>query len=179
MEAGGDKVGVKLLGAAILLAAGTALGFERAARLETRVRQLQALGLALRVLEKEVSVAGTPLPAALERSALVAPPVAPFLWGVVKRLSDGQGRTAPEAWREALEDEGRVLNLAPGDLEALRELGVTLGTSGRVDQTRHITLARERLAVQEELAQADSQRQGRLYRYLGVLVPTAILLVLW
>jgi stage III sporulation protein AB len=44
---------------------------------------------------------------------------------------------------------------------------------------RHIALVRERLAAREEEAREEVKRQGRLFRYLGVLVPLALLLVLW
>jgi len=171
-------VGLKFLGAALFLAAGIGLGWQSAARLEHRVRELRSLVVSLRVLEKEVAVGATPLPVALERSAQVAEPsVARLLGEVAARLSDGSGRTARQAWEEAL---GQVsLSLAAPDLEVLRGLGVTLGSSGRADQVRHISLTRERLAAREQAAREEEQRQGKLYRYLGVLVPLALLLALW
>lgn len=171
-------MGVKLLGAALILAAGAGLGWQMAARLEHRVRELRSLSLSLRVLEKEVAVGATPLPVALERSAQVAEPAVGRLFReTAARLSDGKGRTARQAWEEAL---GEVpLSLGTPDLEVLRSLGVTLGASGRADQARHISLTRERLAAREQAARDEEQRQGRLYRYLGILVPLALILALW
>lgn len=169
---------VKLAGAVLVLVAGAGLGWEMAARLARRVRELRSLGVCLRVLEKEVAVGAVPLPVALERSARVAEPaVARLLGEAAALLTDGSGRTAQEAWEEAL--RRAPLCLLPRDLEVLRGLGVTLGSSGRADQVKHISLAREQLAAREQVARDEEQRQGRLYRYLGVLVSLALLLLLW
>lgn len=169
---------VKLLGAALVVAAGAGVGWQQAARLERRVRELRSLTLALRVLEKEIAVGATPLPLALERAAGVAEPAVARLLRVASgRISDGSGRSTQVAWEEAL--RAVPLCLAPPDLEVLHGLGVTLGTCGRADQIRHISLVRERLAASEQAARDEEQRQGRLYRYLGVLVPLALLLVVW
>ncbi|MEW6397557.1 MAG: stage III sporulation protein AB [Bacillota bacterium] len=171
-------MGVKLLGAVLLLLAGAGTGWQFAARLGQRVKELGSLGLALRVLEREVTVGATPLPVALERSAQVAgPSVADLLGHAAGRLSDGSGCTASQAWEEACARTPLCLTVA--DLEVLRGLGVTLGTSGRADQARHIALTRERLATREQSAREEAERQGKLYRYLGILVPLALLLALW
>lgn len=167
-----------MLGAVLLLLAGAGTGWQFAARLGQRVRELRSLGLALRVLEREVAVGATPLPLALGRAAQVAEPaVARLLGHAAARLSDGSGCTARQAWEDACAQT--PLSLSAAELEVLRGLGVTLGTSGRSDQVRHIALVRERLAAREEEAREEAERQGRLYRYLGVLVPLALLLALW
>ncbi|HHY94434.1 MAG TPA: stage III sporulation protein AB [Firmicutes bacterium] len=173
-------MGLKLLGGVLLLASGLALGFHKAHTLQLRVRQLRFLGLALRVLENEVGVGATPLPEALRRAARVAEAdTGGLLEEAAGRLVDGRGLTAQQAWSEALAECSPRLALNGSDVEVLGGLGVTLGASGRSDQTRHIALVRERLTAQEEVAREEAEKQGRLYRYLGVLVPVGILLILW
>lgn len=166
------------LAAVAVCGAASAWGYLVARQLAQRPQDLAGAAAALEVLRTEIAYARTPLPGALRQAALGAgDPVAALLRTVAGQLEAGSGRSAQQAWDEAL----AVLDLrsawTPADLGVLARLGHALGRSDAAEQERHIALCVERLRQLEAEARTASDRQGRMWRYLGVLAGVALVLM--
>jgi stage III sporulation protein AB len=66
---------------------------------------------------------------------------------------------------------GRFYSLAAhhAELGIMRELGFSLGASDRDDQIKHLRLATQQLASLAETAQSEQQKYESMWRSLGVL----------
>ncbi|HEY3367648.1 MAG TPA: stage III sporulation protein SpoIIIAB [Symbiobacteriaceae bacterium] len=168
----------KLAGVALVLGSTTTVGWQVAARYANRPQHLRALQTALAVLQTEVEYGATPLPQALTAAAQAAgEPAGAIFRAAVRRLREGRGITPGEALAGALDETADGTALTKADRSVLLALAPALGSSGRSDQMRHLTLARERLAGQEAQAQAEQAKYERLARYMGVLSGAALVLI--
>jgi stage III sporulation protein AB len=182
-------VWLKAVGALCTVAAGTAGGWELAARWVARARRLADLRSALALLETEMAVGRTPLPEAAAHVAALAPgsAVAHFFRDVAGELA--RGEPADRAWRAsaaALRPTPDGLGqLSPqlgaeeaADLEPLLLLAGVIGATDLADQLKHLGLARERLAGREAQAAEVARRLAPVYRYAGLAVGVLVALLL-
>lgn len=170
---------VKLVGAALIVAAFSIYGWNRGQNLARRPRILRELQSALGVLITEIVYGATPLPAALKRlSRMSSPEVAPLFEKVVAHLTSGQGLPASEAWRLGLAEYMKEVPLTPNGSEILIALGADLGASDRKNQQRHLELAIAQLKGEESKAEEVCKKQERMWKYLGPLVGLMIALAL-
>lgn len=156
----------KLLGAVLVAAGGGWLGLSAAAELTKRLRAVQAMISGLELLERELWERGTALPelmAALGRRC--APPAAVFF----QQCAEGCARLDQvpfgESWRQAV--EGLEL-LSPDARAALFPLGEVLGRYEADSQRSALEHARQALEREEERAQEERRRMGRVYQALGL-----------
>lgn len=168
---------IRLLGAALVVAAGAGVGWQLAGTLARRPRELRELQGALALLATEIGYAATALPVALRQAAAAGPAAARLFAPLAQALGAGTV-TVGAALTGALRRFGEVSALRSEDLEPLLALATVLGTSDRQDQCRHLELARQRLAVLEAGAESDRVRFERMYRYLGVLAGMALAILL-
>lgn len=169
---------VKLIGAVLIMAATTHLGWQVAGTYARRPRHLRHLQTGLAVLQTEIEYGATPLPDALAATARAAgPQVGLIFQRTATLLQKGGGMTAGDALRNALAQTQGQTALAQPDQEVLLALAAVLGSTGRQDQVRHLALARQRLAGEEARAEEHRQRYERLARYLGVLSGAALVLI--
>jgi stage III sporulation protein AB len=166
------------MAAAAVFAAPTAWGFLVARQLRQRPLDLAAVSAALEVLRTEIVYARTPLPDALRRASTGAGgSAAALMREVAAQLDGGSGRGVGDLWEAALGVVDAASAWTQADLAALARLGHALGRSDAEDQTRHIALCVERLRQLEDEAKAAAERQGRMWRYLGVLSGVALVLM--
>lgn len=159
---------LKIVGAAMLILAGSFSGAEIGRLYAARPIELKALMGALLLLQSEISYAARPLGEALSAVAERADPkVAPFFRFAAQYLCSALGSTAAEAWDKAISEISSRSSLREEDLDILRDLSAALGNSDREDQTKHISLALERLRASAVMAEEDARRYVRLYRFLG------------
>lgn len=169
----------KLLGALLILSSTTYVGYRVAGNYARRTRQLRALQTALAILQTEIDYGSTPLPDALMAVAnTIGRPIGTIFLVTAQRLLAGGGVTPGEALTAALAQVGGETALRAEDLAVLQALGSVLGSSGRADQMRHLTLARERLAGAEAVAREEGTRYEPVARYMGVLSGALLVLIL-
>lgn len=169
----------KVLGAGLIIAACAGVGWQAAGNLARRPRELRALQVALGVLETEVAYGASPLPEALlHAAAAVEGSIGRLFARTAEYLSTGGGITPGDALRQALAEMAPDTALRAIDTETLVALSAVLGASDRKDQTRHLSLARQRLAGEEGRAAEERMRYERVYRYIGVLSGVALVLIL-
>ncbi|AQS58492.1 stage III sporulation protein SpoIIIAB [Desulforamulus ferrireducens] len=169
---------LKILGAATVIISCTLIGLIVANGYSRRPREIRALLNALQMLETEVSYGATPLPEAL---ALVAQRCDPRVALLFNRASEElltlRGITARESWQAALNELYPKSALNQSDRTILLELGNNLGVSDREDQLKHLALAREQLKLEQAKAEEDSQRNTKIYNYLGFLGGLTLVLI--
>ncbi|MCC3373383.1 stage III sporulation protein SpoIIIAB [Cohnella sp. REN36] len=169
---------LKLIGAALVLFAGTMIGFVQAARFAERPRQIRQLLHALQRMETEIGYGQTPLPEALARIAQVLPPpLAGLFAGTAASLRSG-GETVQACWEKTFRAGWSATAMRAAERDAMLRLGGTLGASGREDQLKHLRLAMHQLQAEESAAREDQQRYEKLSRSLGVLAAALVVILM-
>src|SRR5690606_36436474 len=128
------------------------LGQRAAAGRERRVAELTALLNGVHLLETEVVFGRLLLAEALARAGALHPQCRLLFELGARRVAEG--RSAAEAWREALEAWEKVSALTWEDLEPLVRLCGVLGLTSAEDQARHLGLAQRELSLR-----LDAERQ--------------------
>lgn len=158
---------IRLMGAALVAAGGALLGFQAAAGLGRRVRSVREMEAGLELLERELELSAPPLPRLLERGIEHSEgPARALFEGCLRGVDDSLDReNFSSLWRRLVREQTGL----PAEGQAvLLPLGDTLGRYEEERQREALSAARRRL---EELAgrlEADSRRQGRVYRALGL-----------
>ncbi len=162
-------VGKALLGLVVILGGGY-LGVIYASRFDSRVRQLEAFRTALSQLEFDIRFLSLPLTEALEK-------VAGSQTGAVRKIfhetADGlnreRGARVSVIWQNAVEKYRCQLCLTEQDLQAVGSFSHSLGSGDTESEIGNIRAAQMRLSVAEDAARAQAQKNGKLYRGLGLL----------
>ncbi|SFB20290.1 stage III sporulation protein AB [Cohnella sp. OV330] len=170
---------LKLAGAALILFAGTMIGFMQAAKFAQRPKQIRQLLHALQRLETEIGYGQTPLPGALARiAAALTAPVSALFAEASARLASGTGETVSDCWEQAFKAGWPATSMRPPERDTMLRLGETLGASGAEDQLKHLKLAMHQLQAEEQAARDDQQRYEKLCRSLGVLTAALVVILM-
>lgn len=95
---------LKLLGAVLIVLAGTLAGFKRAAQYADRPRHIRGLIAALQRLETEIQYGYTPLPEALRRIGMQSKePLRAFFLTAAEEMSPPHNCSAEEAVQRSME----------------------------------------------------------------------------
>ena len=172
---------LKWIGAAMILAAGTAFGFRQASRYARRPGELRQLAAALGTLESEIVYGASPLAEAMERVAgAFPPPVSRLFAEAAARMRDRrEERTAGECWEEAVRAVWPETAMKDAEMSALLALSATLGATDKADQVKHLRFAVSKISAEEEAAREEAARYGRMWRSLGVLAAALIVILMY
>jgi len=147
---------MRLVGAALMLAAGLAFGLAGAARLTRHASALEAVSASLVVMESEICSRLTPMAETLALLASASPRPAALLYA---RASEGMAelgrKTFGEIWSSAVDGTPELL-LRGDEAASLRELGLCLGKYDVREQAGAI--ARVRGRMEEFLRRAEAER---------------------
>ncbi len=168
---------IRLLGLLAILAGSGAFGLLMARSYTLRPRQLRAFHQAVWALETEISYSSTPLPEALAGAVNgVEEPASKFFLAVADQIS--RGIPAGAAWQKAGEELKRDFCLTAEDWRTVLHIGIGLGTTDRTEEKKKLRLGCTRLLAAEELAEEQSRKLARVWRYMGFLAGAAIVLVI-
>ncbi|ACX64373.1 stage III sporulation protein SpoIIIAB [Paenibacillus sp. FSL H8-0457] len=171
---------LKLVGAVLVLGAGTLAGFYQAQQFAARPRQLRELILALQRLETEISYGFTPLPDALERIGVsLREPLKSLLASAALYMRPDYGLSAQDSIRKALGEYWRRTSMKSAEREVLEQLSGVLGTSDRQDQIKHIALAVGQLKHEEAAARDDQVKYEKMSKSLGLLIGALIVILIF
>jgi stage III sporulation protein AB len=171
---------VKLIGACLILFAGTMIGFYQALQFSRRPRQIRQLIQALQRLETEISYGFTPLPSALLSISRQMPqPLSKLFHLVSEQLITPTGRTTEESWRYAIESCWQDTAMKINEREALQQLGLSLGITDREDQIKHLRLTASQLLVEELTASEEQKRYEKMWKSLGLLSAALIVILMY
>ncbi len=169
---------LKLLGAALLVAAGGVAGLLVAREYARRPAEIKSLLASIQMLETEMVYAATPLAEALERVAHASDRnTAGFFQKASRELISG--RTAGEAWEMAVEWHYKINSLSPRDYSVLINLGKAIGISDREDQAKHLRLACKQLDLELARAEENAAKNTRMWSYLGFCGSLAAAILLY
>lgn len=167
---------VKIVGAILIVAATTWIGFEAARHLSERPRQLRLLKSALQSLEAEIMYGHTPLHEAARRlAAQLKEPLSSFFELFATKLTHSEA-TVKEAWEESLTNIWKLTALKQGEFEIMKQFGETLGRHDRTQQQKHIQLTLTHLEREEADAYDKQSKYEKMVKSLGFL--TGLLLVI-
>ncbi|GAB6182102.1 stage III sporulation protein AB [Desulfotomaculum defluvii] len=170
---------LKLIGAAVVVFFCTLIGMTIASSYSRRPGEIRSLLNALQILETEISYGATPLPDALANVAARCDQRVALLFSrTSEELMSLRGITAREAWDIALSEYYPQSALYKTDRAILMELGASLGISDREDQVKHLVLAKEQLKLEHVKAEEASQKNTKVYNYLGFLGGLTVVLIL-
>lgn len=170
---------IKLLGAVLVLFAGTMIGFQQAAKFAERPRQLRQLAHALQRLETEIGYGHTPLPEALERTASTTPePLASIFRKAASGIWETESFTFRDSWEQAVKSQWEATSMRKNEQAVLIRLGSTLGISDKEDQMKHIHLALLQLKAEEDAARDDQGRYEKMWKSLGILIAVLIVILM-
>ncbi|MBP1999430.1 stage III sporulation protein AB [Paenibacillus shirakamiensis] len=171
---------LKLLGAALIIVAGTMAGWMKARQYANRPSQIRSLMQALKRLETEITYSFTPLPDALRRIAHQnKDPLRSLLMTAAEGMNDAMGLTAQESLHRALDQHWRHTAMKASERDVLHQLAYTLGTSDRRDQLSHMESAIRQLEAEEAEARDDQARYEKMFRSLGLLTSALIVILIY
>ena len=161
---------MKLMGLVALFTVPTLLGLYLSQRGRFRLGDLRQIKSALAILYGEISFAATPLPeAAVQVSRRVEAPVADLFAAFGELLNAGAGLCAADAWEQSYARHRHRFFFEKEDDDSLRSFGKTLGYLDQAMQMNTIQSTLERLSEREALLVEKQQKEGKLYRSLGLL----------
>jgi len=159
---------VIILGSFILILGCGSLGLYLAARIRKRPMELRECLTALTLLDTEIFWGGTPLPEAFsilkERTDGAWPS---FFSELEHRLQDGEG--ANPAWKATIAHQMKNFCLKPEDWQVIQDVGKGLGRSDRHEQHKQIELVKQQVALVKEHASQWTEKQAKMWSYLGFL----------
>lgn len=171
---------LKLLGALLVILAGTLTGFQFARLYAERPRQIRGLIAALQRLESEITYGYSPLPEAMKRLAVQSrEPLRSLFRQAAEEMEPPHSRSAEEALGNALRDTRGVTALKAPETEIMRQLSCTLGTSDREDQRSHIALALHGLRLEETAAREEQAKYEKMSKSLGLLLGALIVILIF
>ncbi len=170
---------IRALGAAMVLAATSGIGWRIAGSYRRRPAQLRALAQSVRLLKAEVEYSVMPLPQALKHVATRADRAVADLYRLAGEALSNVDVTVANAFRIGIDACAPRSALRSEDFDVMRELGATLGTSDSVHQSQQIDVALARLNSLEAMARELQQKNERMWQYLGVLSGLLIVILLY
>jgi stage III sporulation protein AB len=171
---------IKLIGAMLILAASTGVGFHFAGRVADRPGQIRELRSCLSVLRTEIDYGSRTLSEACRRiSGSAEGPVGRLFMEIARRLEEADGATTRECVRMAVESRWGSTSLGAGEKAVLLQLGEVLGGSSRMDQLHHLEVAEASLDAEEAKARDDRERYAKMYRTVGFLAGALVVILMY
>jgi stage III sporulation protein AB len=171
---------LKLVGAVMIVLAGTLAGFQRARQYADRPRHIRGLIAALQRLETEIMYGYTPLGEALRRIGVQSKgPLQWFFTTAAEEMGSPNNRSAQDAIEIAMEAHWNQTAMKAPEKEIIRQLSCTLGTSDRSNQTTHIALALQQLKQEETAARDDQGKYEKMSKSLGLLLGALIVILIF
>lgn len=157
-----------VMGCIALVAGCGFLGLWLAYRIRRRPLELRECSTALALLDTEIVWGATPLPEAFrilkERTDT---PWQGFFAELQERLQ--RGEPASIAWQETVLTRNAQFCLKPEDWQVIGDIGKGLGRSDRTEQHKQIELVQRQLISMKEQAETWSDKQAKMWSYLGFL----------
>jgi len=166
-----------ILGCVALIAGCGSFGLWLASRIRRRPVELRECLMALALLDTEIVWGVTPLPEAFcivkERTDQ---PWQGFFAELQERLE--RGETAGSAWKETISSQKKQFCLKQQDWQVICDVGKGLGRSDSQEQHKQLELVQHQLTLLKDQAGIWSEKQAKMWSYLGFLCGIAGVLIL-
>lgn len=159
---------MNVLAPIVLILGCGSLGLYLAARIKKRPVELRDFLIALTLLDTEIIWGGSPLPEAFsllkERSEGAWKD---FFAELERRVLEGESANA--AWLATIQTQAKKFCLKPEDWQVIQNVGKGLGRSDRQEQHKQIELVKQQIRDVQEHALLMSDKQAKMWSYLGFL----------
>ena len=166
-----------IFGCIAIVAGCGCMGLWLANRIRRRPVELREGLMALALLDTEIIWGATPLPEAFgivkERTDT---PWQEFFGELQERLQ--RGESASTAWKETVLAQNTHFCLKQEDWQVIRDVSKGLGQSDRTEQHKQIELVQRQLTLMKDQAGIWSEKQAKMWSYLGFLCGIAGVLIL-
>lgn len=144
-----------------------------------RLENLIILEQCIKILETEVVYGLTPLPEALSNVHKKGKVKVSYIFSEIKNdLIKNKRGGVYDSFLSVEDKLYNNLNFKKEDVETFLSLGRVLGTSDRTDQQKNFILVSNQIAAQIFEAREEKNKNEKLYRNLGVITGTAIIILL-
>jgi len=157
-----------IIGSLILILGCGSLGLYLAARIRKRPIELRECLVALTLLDTEILWGGTPLPEAFATlKDRTDGAWRGFFAELEQRLQKGEG--ANPAWKATIQQQMKNFCIKPEDWQVIQDVGKGLGRSDRHEQHKQIELVKQQIVLIKDQASEWSEKQAKMWSYLGFL----------
>lgn len=161
---------VKIIGAACIIIACSAIGFGQSYKLHIRYKELVELKKILYLLSGEIRFGSSTLEEAFqvvaERSE---PPYEGFFSYLSGEMRKRNSQTMEKIWKTAVEMKLSSSRLSKEDREILLRMGDDLGCLDKETQLKTLALTMEQLDEMGKSLRVELPKKMKLYNYLGIL----------
>ena len=167
-------LGIKLVLYGLILAVSSFIGITIAQKYNNRVKNLREMKKALNHFKTKIKFTYEPIPEILEE--MIESVTGESKQIFISALEKMENKNAGEAWNEAIEASNVMLEQEDKDI--LKNLGKLLGKTDIEGQLSEIELTSSFLDSQIKKAEQERERNGKLYKTLGVITGIGIVIVL-
>ncbi len=168
----------KLIGAILVAGGAATAGMLASSRLRTRTEALSGLLSSIDIMQSEIFFRLTPLPELIKILAgQSSEPARTLFLNCFSHLGSLGQKPFSAIWSQSVE-ESRGLELTSGEKKTLVELGGILGRYDADGQIKAIAYIKRRLESCLDASLREKEKQGKLYRTLGVVTGIAIVIIL-
>lgn len=170
---------LKLISSSLIFLTSTTIGYLYGRTFSSRLENLIFLEQCIKILETEIVYGATPLPEALTNVFKKGKSKVSYIFEEIKNdllthKREGVYNSFLSVEKELYEN----LHLKKEDVEIFLALGRVLGTSDRRDQQKNFVLTLNQINAQILEAKNERNKNEKLYRNLGVLTGTGIIILL-
>lgn len=170
---------LKIIGAAIIIAASTAAGFIYAISFDERVKRIRSLECALNTLESEIIYSRNSLSGALSEAAKSGTGFASELFLYTSEIIDSKRAIAleevfREAWAKTLGNAAKE----DEEFEVICSFIKQLDTSDTESLKKNFNVTIKRLEGLEKIAESIKNSKSKVYRYMGFSIGMFIVIIL-
>ena len=170
---------LKLIGSVMIFGSCAALGLNARRELRRRVAVADAMLLALRLMENEITARRTPMPEIIDLLAKNENAVVRQIFsGVRRRMRERSGLSLSYLWCAGMRAAQADAGLGREECGVLCDAANFLGRYDASEQKAAIDTALHRLQMLRELAFAELRDRGSLYRTCGIAAGLLVILVL-
>lgn len=171
---------LRIFGTLLVMAGSVGLGLYFSAKEGFRVQDLLEFKKALLILSSEIEYMRATLSEACANIAKrTGLGISPIFARFSQLLSENEGETAYQLWLAALAENKERVFLAAEDFAVIEDFGKTLGYLDKQMQKNAIDYAVAYIDEKAAALSAQSDKNKRMYRSLGVIGGLMVTVVLW
>ncbi|NLK72917.1 MAG: hypothetical protein GX285_07870 [Clostridiales bacterium] len=170
---------IKMVLSASIIALSTLVGYLISSSFENRIKQLNALIFAIKIMDAEMNYSKNYLGEIINKLALNNDEtIGIFFTNINNALNHSFGKDFSHIWNDAVEMTFKTGSLSKTDIKLLKDFGKRFGKIDLQNQKNIFEYFYRRFDLQLEEAINEKEKKSRVYRNLGVSVGIMIVVIL-
>lgn len=170
---------LRIIGGLLIILSTTSIGFYYGNRFSNRLENLIYMEQCIKILETEIVYGAVPLPDALTNVYYKGNKKVSFIFEEMKKhLLNNKDEDIFQSFTYVSDLLKCKLNFKEEDIEMFLSLGRMLGSSDRQDQEKNFKLILKQIAVFQNEAKLERDKNEKMYKNLGILTGFAIVIIL-